>query len=938
MDIERLTEFLQSNQWNITFEVSALRQGHTLARARLVNQATGEFLPGDDAEIRGYLTDKTRTQYETTLIFWIEQETLQMESECSCAQSQNCQHAAALIEYLLRANHLAEAFDGSIDRSLAKSNGESQSTNIPQAAKKTYQTPLTKNTPSSSSAPSPSAAPPEHDLHSETPSQHESPRTTAQSQLTPEFLIRIERKPASETYSWLPEIYAHAYALYGSHKVSLEPSGLLPPIIQGSQKIRRQQNLEMQACQLLYALDLIPGAEEAPPSLKKLAKPPHAAKLWAIERKKWPSPDFYWQRFRHEGVPALESRGWRVEFSAHVGLKPLVFRTDTWRADIVEEGKGWFHLSAGFEINGEAFELQPILATLVEQQFLELTKHLPKGQEFLIFLPDGRGLALPVGRFRNILETLGRLVNYQFSSGPIRVQKTDAAALTELEDLGAEAPETLYELSEAFENFRSITALPVPDGLQAELRPYQLEGYYWMQFLKRHDLHGILADDMGLGKTLQCLTHILHVKQSRKSDTESLPSLVLAPTSVVLNWQREASKFTPQLSVLVLQGPKRHQHFSEISSYDLVLTSYALLPRDMDAYSSQLFELIALDEAQHIKNAKTQIGQSVRKLNSHQRLCLSGTPVENHLGELWSLMDFLMPDLLGSHEEFNEQYRTPIEKQGKQNQGQSQSRAAELLAKRIGPLILRRTKHDVAKELPPKTEVLQTIPLNEDQKDLYETVRSTMDKQVRAALAAATGNQSNIVFLDALLKLRQICSHPSLLDSSYDHVESAKFHYFKTLLGTLLKEKHRVLVFSQFTSMLQIIEDHIKQLGISYLKLTGETKNRQDLVEQFQSGEADIFLISLKAGGTGLTLTGADTVIHYDPWWNPAAQNQATDRAYRIGQTKPVIVHKLICQDTVEERIHQMQDKKQGLADNVFTGATRQLSLDEDTLKQLLSS
>ena len=287
-----------------------------------------------------------------------------------------------------------------------------------------------------------------------------------------------------------------------------------------------------------------------------------------------------------------------------------------------------------------------------------------------------------------------------------------------------------------------------------------------------------------------------------------------------------------------------------------------------------------------------------------------------------------MPGLLGSLETFRSVYQTPIEKNGSEAK-----RAA--LARRVGPLILRRTKHDVAKELPPKTEILHEIEMSEAQKDLYETVRSTMDKQVRQALAIR-GQQAQIVFLDALLKLRQICCHPQLLKEQRSEATSAKFEYLVDLLSVFREEGHRVLLFSQFTSMLDLIEAHLVAEKVGYLILTGETKDRQTLVERFQGGEGDVFLISLKAGGTGLTLTGADTVIHYDPWWNPAAENQATDRAYRIGQDKPVFVHKLICQNTVEERIQKMQGKKDDLATDLLSGATTSLNLTPETLAGLL--
>ena len=741
-----------------------------------------------------------------------------------------------------------------------------------------------------------------------------------------QFVIRIESRPDGERLAWLPEVYASVRVRYGEHEVDLVPAGNAPPIVTPSGKIHRNRIAEMEALKILYAIDLVPGAEQAPQSLRKLDSPPRDGTLWAPDRKKWPHPNFYWQRFHHEAAPSLERRGWQVMFTQESVVKPLVFRTETWRAEIVDEGRGWFHLSAGFEIDGEEFELQPILAALVENRFLEVTEGMPEDQEFMIFLPDGRGLSLPVGRFRKILLTLERLTQFNFTGGPIKLNKVDAALLTEEEGLEVDAPEEVEELAVRLADFEKIEEVPVPEGILADLREYQVEGFRWMQFLCRYGLNGILADDMGLGKTLQTLAHILQEKQSGRSGGR--PSLVIAPTSVVENWQREAAKFAPDLEMLVLQGANRKQGFGRIPSVDVVMTSFALISRDLDVYLEQDFHLLVLDEAQHIKNPSAQVTRAVCSLNSTHRLCLSGTPVENHLGELWSLMNFLMPGFLGSREDFNDTYRQPIEKSGSQAK-------SETLARRVMPLILRRTKHEVAKELPPKTEILHTIELAEEQKDLYETVRSLMDKQVRQAMALQ-GNETQIVFLDALLKLRQICCHPNLLKDADHQADSAKFIYLIELLDTLRREKHRVLIFSQFTSMLSLIEEHLNREDYSYLKLTGETKNRQELVERFQGGEGEVFLISLKAGGTGLTLTGADNVIHYDPWWNPAVENQATDRAYRIGQDKPVFVHKLICKGTVEERIQKMQLKKGGLAEGLLAGGARSLSLTPETLAELI--
>jgi SNF2 family DNA or RNA helicase len=450
-----------------------------------------------------------------------------------------------------------------------------------------------------------------------------------------------------------------------------------------------------------------------------------------------------------------------------------------------------------------------------------------------------------------------------------------------------------------------------------------------MQFLASHGLHGILADDMGLGKTLQTLTHLMAEKASGRSNGK--PSLVIAPTSVVPNWRAEAAKFAPGLRVLVLNGADRKKYYESIPHADLVITSYALLQRDVEKMTEHQFHVVVLDEAQYIKNHRAKVAQAACELVAKHRLCLSGTPIENHLGELWSLMNFLIPGFLGTEDAFNQNFRKPIEDERNPEKN-------ALLKKRIAPLILRRTKDQVAKELPPKTEMVHLVELTSDQKDLYETVRATMDKRVREAIAARGIQQSQIVFLDALLKLRQICCDPRLLpeDFAAGITSSAKLDYLKELLETLIEEGRSILIFSQFTSMLSLIEDHLAEKKVPYLKLTGESKDRGKLVEQFQTGNFPVFLISLKAGGTGLNLTAADTVIHYDPWWNPASEAQATDRAYRIGQDKPVFVHKLLSQETVEERIHRLQLDKAKLAEDLLSDADIVKKLDAAMIRELL--
>ena len=619
--------------------------------------------------------------------------------------------------------------------------------------------------------------------------------------------------------------------------------------------------------------------------------------------------DAFWHQFRGEMVSKLEGLGWQVTVSDNVGHRVHEADPAKWESSLDAGDGGWFSLSVGFDVGGERYDLLPILAGLLENDFLEETLDRPDNGHIYAPLPDGDALKLPIGRVRKILNHLSALIDPKFPD-KARLHALDAASLAGLGGLGIDTPPHLAELAARLKDFSGIDPIPTASGLQATLRDYQLAGFHWMQFLARHGLHGILADDMGLGKTLQTLAHILTEKQSGHS--RGLPTLVIAPTSVVPNWRAEVLKFTPSLRVLVLNGPDRKKYYRSIPHADLVLTSYALLQRDIDKLAAVPFHMVVLDEAQYIKNPRSKMAQAACKLDARNRLCLSGTPIENHLGELWSLMNFLVPGFLGTED--------------------------AILKSRVAPLILRRTKDQVAKELPPKTELVHLIELNTGQKDLYETVRATMNKRVREAIAARGIEQSQIVFLDALLKLRQICCHPKLLPEDYsnDVVESAKLDFLTELLAVLIEEGRRILLFSQFTTMLALIEAHLVKEKIQYLKLTGASKDRGKLVEDFQNGKAPVFLISLKAGGTGLNLTAADTVIHYDPWWNPAAEAQATDRAYRIGQNNPVFVHKLLCQDTVEERIHKLQQDKGKLAAGILADADISNRLDAATVRALL--
>ena len=408
---------------------------------------------------------------------------------------------------------------------------------------------------------------------------------------------------------------------------------------------------------------------------------------------------------------------------------------------------------------------------------------------------------------------------------------------------------------------------------------------------------------------------------------------MIAPVSLMGNWHSEAARFCPGLRTLVLHGAGRHELADSVAEHDLVIAPYSLLQRDRERWLQLQWHLVVLDEAQNIKNASTNVAQVVSALQARHRLCLSGTPMENHLGEIWSLFHFLMPGFLGSQQRFRELFRNPIEKQG------DTGRLAQLRA-RVAPFMLRRTKALVASELPPKVETVMRVELRGAQADLYETIRLGMEKTVREALHSKGLAKSQITILDALLKLRQVCCDPHLvpLESARQVRESAKMAQLMELLPEMLAEGRRVLLFSQFTSMLGLIEAELQARGLPWVKLTGQSQKRDEIIQRFTSGEVPLFLISLKAGGVGLNLPQADTVIHYDPWWNPAAEAQATDRAHRIGQTQNLWVVKMVAQGTIEERILALQERKAQLAQSIYGGeaARREPLFTESDLQQLL--
>lgn len=603
-------------------------------------------------------------------------------------------------------------------------------------------------------------------------------------------------------------------------------------------------------------------------------------------------------------------------------------------------GSDWFSLQCGLMIGEHRADLAPILAEIVEAGSYEAwaARACPDGTLWLDLASQG---VVRIDARR--IEPLARTVADWGLAGAARFTRSvhsiagaeralppiDALALAQLaRRMGREAkddviqvPASLQALRHTLDSFDGLETVAASPDFTATLRPYQQQGLDWLQWLARAGLGGILADDMGLGKTVQLLAHLDVERERGRLDR---PALVISPTSLVFNWQAEATRHAPKLRVLDLTGPTRGSRFDSIPEHDLVLTSYALLARDADELAEHDWHMVALDEAQTIKNARTRAAAGARRLRARHRVALTGTPLENHLGELWSIMQFAVPGLLGSDDAFRQRFRSPIERMAGTPVA---SERLETLDRRIRPFMLRRTKDNVLTDLPPRTDMTLRVEMGPAQRDLYESIRAMMDERVRDALRTQPESQGRIVILDALLKLRQACCDPALvrLERAPQVQESAKLDALVELLVTLISEGRKALVFSQFTSMLDLIEralDANPQLAqITRSRLDGDTDDRAAEVHRFQSGPAQIFLLSLRAGGVGLNLTAADTVVHYDPWWNPAVERQATDRAHRMGQDKPVFVYRMITAGTVEERIAALQERKSALIESVLSGA-----------------
>ncbi|MCE9583926.1 MAG: DEAD/DEAH box helicase [Planctomycetes bacterium] len=622
---------------------------------------------------------------------------------------------------------------------------------------------------------------------------------------------------------------------------------------------------------------------------------PWAVRLWGENALK----------FLSEGLPGL---GWPVVGRDSLrGYKLRGGRAKTTMR--VTTSGSWLDMQATASLDGLGIPLDELFAA-----------H-DHGLRFLK-LPDGSWSPMPEGDLRKLraLWEDAKRAGTVTGKGQIRLPAQQIGLAGDL-TASVDAPEKMPEPP-------APKAFHAPAGLKATLRPYQEDGVAWMQSIRDGGFHGILADDMGLGKTLQTLTLLLSDRERGAKG----PNLIVAPTSVVGNWAAEAAKFTPQFKVLRFEAGARAKLLAEIPKNDLVLTTYGVLRRDAELLSSIPFRFAILDEAQQIKTSDSQTARAARLIRAEHRLCLSGTPIENNLYELWSQFRFLMPELLGSEEAFRERYALPIHKS-------ADTEAMTSLRRRVRPFILRRMKEEVARDLPLKTESILQCELSPAHREFYERLLLLTREKVMKAIDRDGFDGARFAVLEALLRLRQAALHTAMVKLPGQKLSlSAKLDEMDELARDLVANGHRALVFSQFTEFLSLVRARLDAAGHKYCYLDGATRKRDEEVVKFQTGDAPFFLISLKAGGAGLNLTGADYVFHLDPWWNPAAEEQATDRAHRIGQKRPVMVYKFVAKDTIEEKVIALQDKKRALAEGVLgSDDAFAKSLSESDIRELFS-
>lgn len=561
----------------------------------------------------------------------------------------------------------------------------------------------------------------------------------------------------------------------------------------------------------------------------------------------------------------------------------------------ISSGLDWFDLEMKLDFSGTAVTLDSLLDSL-------------KNKKNYVKLSDGSIGVLPeewIEKFKKFL-IFGELNANKIRFSKVQITVLDAI-LSDSDNINAD--DQFSEYANKLKSFAGIKKRSIPKFFKGDLREYQKAGFNWFYFLKEYSFGGILADDMGLGKTIQVLALLAKEKKKKYPNT----SLVIAPTSVVFNWINEAKNFVPELKIINHTGNERFLENKEyFDEYDVVLTSYSILLRDYKLFINKNFHYVILDESQKIKNPISKTSRLVRELKSSYRLCVTGTPVENNINELWSQMSFLNPGFFGSLNKFQETFTKPIQKE-------NDIAAADFLKKSIYPFILRRTKEIVEKDLPPKTETIYYCNMTEEQENFYKLWKDAIRFEVIKEIEEKGIKKSGFKVLEGLLRLRQICNHPALVDNKYKR-KSGKFEEFKDMIMQVVEEGHKILVFSQFVKMLDIMATYLKNQKINYEYLTGSTREREKCVDNFKNDtNIKVFLISLKAGGFGLNLTAADYVFHYDPWWNPAVEAQATDRTHRIGQTKNIFSYKFITKKSVEEKILHLQSKKRKLVENIIS-------------------
>lgn len=614
-------------------------------------------------------------------------------------------------------------------------------------------------------------------------------------------------------------------------------------------------------------------------------------------------------------IPLLTKAGFEIYGEEGLKAGRINRNTPTMRVHITS-GIDWFDLKTFIEYGDQQISLH------------DLRKALKRGEHY-IKLADGSIGQIPAEWLEKYKHLWGLA---EETEDGFRVSDVHLPLLDSLleEDASLQPPPDLIQRREHLRRFERIEPRPLPSGFVGELRPYQKHGFDWLHFLHEYKFGGILADDMGLGKTVQVLAYLQSKREQASAESEAA-SLLVVPKSLIVNWQRESEKFTPGLRFLEYMGNFRNKDTSAFDNYDVILTTYGTMLRDIELLRKYEFDHIVLDESQAIKNPLAKSAKAARLLQGNHRIVLTGTPVENNTFELWSQFAFLNPGLLGNMDYFKREFANPIESSGDEE-------SAALLRKLVYPFILRRTKEQVAPELPPRTERIVYTDMDSAQKKLYTQTREKYRAELLGLIESEGIQDVRFRILEGLLRLRQIAIHPALVDKKYKG-EAPKFEILLETLETLQAENHKALIFSQFVETLKLVRRELDARGFKYVYLDGQTSNRQSRVDQFQNNpDYPFFLISLKAGGVGLNLTAADYVIHLDPWWNPAVEMQASDRAHRIGQDKPVFVYKIIARDTVEEKILQLQEKKRALVKSIIaTEAGFFKSLTRDDVKSLFS-